>query len=147
MLQLLNKHKLIYLTLSISLTLLVNGCSSVNNIKSESQKQETKIDNIEIGNNEVPQAKEVKNDYKPLNGWQKLEGDWFYLDNGLVKLGWVEDNNKWYYCTNLGLQKGWLNADDSKWYYFNENGEMLTNATTHDGYNVDSTGVRTNNIS
>ncbi|WP_236894934.1 MULTISPECIES: hypothetical protein [Clostridium] len=147
MLQLLNKHKLIYLTLSISLTLLVNGCSSVNNIKSESQKQETKIDNIEIGNNEVPQAKEVKNDYKPLNGWQKLEGDWFYLDNGLVKLGWVEDNNKWYYCTNLGLQKGWLNADDSKWYYFNENGEMLTNATTPDGYNVDSTGVRTNNIS
>ena len=136
MFKLLNRYKFIYI-LSIFLVLSLNGCNYVNDLKPESKKQETKI---EIENKKIPLV-ETKNDYKPLSGWQEIENNWFYFNNGSVTIGWVEDNNKWYYCTNLGLQKGWLSVDN-KWYYFNENGEMLVDTITPDGYSVDFNGIR-----
>ncbi|WP_160692566.1 hypothetical protein [Clostridium sp. C2-6-12] len=120
--------------MAISLiSLLLIGCNSNSNVKSESVKQEVKMNNVE-------KVSELKIEYtNGLNGWFKLEDGWHYFEKGYNKTGWIEDNNKKYYCDELGLKTGW-HMIKNEWYYFSETGELLTSTNTPDGYTVDSNG-------
>lgn len=95
-------------------------------------------------------------------GWIKDQGQWYYLDaNGSMKIGdlalgaqqyyldetgamatgWVNKQNSWYYYHSDGSQAhGWI-KDGEHWYFLKENGELLVNARTPEGYTVDASGV------
>ena len=72
----------------------------------------------------------------------------YYFDqNSLMHIGWLTTADlKTYYfevakTPDEGrMINGWKDID-SKWYYFNSNGELLRNITTPDGYSVDVNGV------
>ena len=56
-----------------------------------------------------------------VTGIQEVSGDYYYFNNaGEMQVGWLQVNGEWY--------------------YFKVSGEMLRNATTPDGYKVDSDG-------
>jgi len=38
------------------------------------------------------------------------------------------------------MNTGWVLDNDGKWYYLGENGAMMTNGVTPDGYRVDADG-------
>lgn len=79
--------------------------------------------------------------------------DWFYFDeNGAMVTGWKQIGGKWYYFNEdhdgtLGaMQTGWIQSGDS-FYYLSETpggneGVLLVNAATPDGYTVDENGKR-----
>ena len=84
-------------------------------------------------------------DYKAMQtGWIFDEGRWYYLaENGVMKTGWREIGGKWYYLGQSGAMKtGWFfDPDYNAWYYLHdENGDMLVNTTTPDGYYVGADG-------
>lgn len=57
------------------------------------------------------------------NGWQLINNAWYAFDgSGYMRTGWIPTNGVWYYCDT-------------------NNGAMLTNAWTPDGYWVDANGV------
>lgn len=57
------------------------------------------------------------------NNWQYINNYWYFFDGrGYMKTGWILDKGKWYYC-DTGT------------------GAMWHDATTPDGYPVDSSGV------
>ena len=68
-------------------------------------------------------------------GWQKNDIGWWYVPNA--------DNSTWYV-------NGWQWIDDGNniahCYYFDENGYILTNATTPDGYYVNEKGRWTTDL-
>lgn len=68
-----------------------------------------------------------------------LAGQWKQQVTGYHQMGYVYENSDGTYAKN-GWQ--WI---DGKCYYFNENGIMLSNTTTPDGYTVDSSGAWTVN--
>lgn len=94
------------------------------------------------------------------NGWEKINGSWYYYENGNSISGWKYDHENWYYLNNDGVMKtGWikevgdwyyLNDDgsmakgwkliDNQWYYLNSNGSMAHD-TVIDGYTLNSNGV------
>lgn len=54
--------------------------------------------------------------------WAKIDGSWYCFDDaGYLRHGWIESGKEWYYC--------------------GENGAMLVNARTPDGYFVGGDGV------
>ena len=56
------------------------------------------------------------------DGWESIGGEWYYFDHsGYRKSGWIPWQGTWYYC--------------------GEDGIMLKNAETPDGYEVGSTGA------
>ncbi|KAA0548529.1 L,D-transpeptidase family protein [Bacillus sp. BGMRC 2118] len=60
------------------------------------------------------------------NGWEQLDGKWYYYVNGVAKTGWQSIGNTWYYFNNNGSMKtGWL-LDGGKWYYLNSSGTIKT---------------------
>ena len=57
-----------------------------------------------------------------INNWQYIDDRWYFFNTvGYMVTGWVQWNGKWYYC--------------------GEDGAMLYNTTTPDGYYVDGDGV------
>jgi hypothetical protein len=53
----------------------------------------------------------------------------------------MQDKGKWYYFDNEGyMKKGWI-LWNAKWYYLGENGDMLLDTITPDGYRLDKDGV------
>ena len=57
-----------------------------------------------------------------------------------AKNGWKWIDNKWYYFDAAGyMETGWIHVDDD-WYYLKDDGSLLTNARTPDGYWVDEDG-------
>lgn len=62
--------------------------------------------------------------------WINWEGKYVYLENGVLKKGWLKWNTNWYYLTNEGLMvTGWneLNWSGGKnWFYFANDGIMKT---------------------
>lgn len=61
-----------------------------------------------------------------LDGWKKIENNWYYYTNGEYKIGWYQLENEWYYFNNEGhLLTGWQKINNL-WYYFDEIGEMVT---------------------
>lgn len=58
----------------------------------------------------------------PRSCWQCIDGSWYcFDDNGYRRYGWIYWNDKWYYC--------------------GEDGALMANTTTPDGYYVGSDGV------
>lgn len=58
----------------------------------------------------------------PRACWQCIDGSWYcFDDNGYRRYGWIYWDNKWYYC--------------------GEDGALMANTTTPDGYYVGSDGV------
>lgn len=77
-------------------------------------------------------------------GWiGGLGGNWMYAgqDGKLYKNQWVDDKGKRYYigADNI-MVKGWA-AISGKYYFFGDDGALLVNTTTPDGYKVDAEGV------
>ncbi len=62
-----------------------------------------------------------------LDGWYKLDGQWYYFKNNANPLkGWNQINNKWYYFEATGaMVTGWRQSG-SNWYYFSGSGAMVT---------------------
>lgn len=46
----------------------------------------------------------------------------------------------YYFGPNGAMQTGWKQLDGN-WYYFQADGSLLKNATTHDGYKVNEEGI------
>lgn len=82
--------------------------------------------------------------------WQRF---FYILDDGShpvipaetkaeTESGWKQDNTGWWYQNADGsYPKSVWQQIDSKYYYFNESGYMLSNTTTPDGYQVDESGA------
>ena len=77
-------------------------------------------------------------------GWNQTGTQqwWWKFDDGNYAKGtWLLLNDKWYYFNADGLMHtGWLKYKEL-WYYLSQNGDMLTNASTPDGFNVNADGV------
>lgn len=65
--------------------------------------------------------------FKPFSdGWQYVDGYWYYYSNGYLHNGWLSQNNVWYFLNDDGkMQTGWKQINNN-WYFFNDNGAMLT---------------------
>lgn len=65
------------------------------------------------------------------NGWQKIDGSWYYYENGQMKTGWLLDNGGWYYLDPATgrMQTGFLTLG-GKTYFLTESGRMLTKTRT-----------------
>jgi len=67
---------------------------------------------------------------KSKTGWQKENGQWFYIEkNGAHKTGWYQENGKWYY---LDEYDGAMVANNSRYidghfYLFDKKGVMQKN--------------------
>jgi glucan-binding YG repeat protein len=73
---------------------------------------------------------EVKSDVNSFDVWQRVDGNWRYIDGSgdVLKDQWWFDKNteKNYYLKEDGYRTtGWF-YNNNNWYYFNENGEMQT---------------------
>ena len=50
-------------------------------------------------------------------GWQKIDGDWYYLSSGgAMKTGWQRIDGKWYYLNSKGVMKTGWQLLGGKWY-------------------------------
>lgn len=58
---------------------------------------------------------------------------------------WKENNSGWWYTEGNSWATGWRNIDGN-WYYFYSDGYMAKD-TTIDGYNLNSSGAWTNDVS
>lgn len=63
--------------------------------------------------------------YKPFtDGWQFVDGNWYYYSYGEKHKGWILYNNQWYFLNDNGvMQIGWKEIDNS-WYFFDNSGVM-----------------------
>lgn len=63
------------------------------------------------------------NDQYMVTGWNYIENAWYFFrpSGGMARSRWVETNGMWYYVT--------------------DNGSLLTNGTSPDGFKVDANGV------
>lgn len=60
------------------------------------------------------------------DGWQYINGRWYYYVNNMAKTGWFLDSNAWYYFDANGvMQTGWLKSGNT-WYYLKASGAMAT---------------------
>ncbi len=60
-------------------------------------------------------------DSNRINGWSKINDNWYYLNHeGVVQTGWINDNGLWYYCDSLGV---------------------MAHDTVVDGYRLNSSGI------
>lgn len=78
-----------------------------------------------------------------MDGWVKINGIWFYYDNGNHSTGWLRYKNKWYFLDHGGAMKtGWIKYKE-QWYYLNKNGDMATGILIIDdkAYYLDVSGA------
>lgn len=81
------------------------------------------------------------------SGVYEINGAEYAFDaSGIMLTGWQLLDGKWYYfsTTTGAMRKNyWVRsaAVSTRWYYLGADGVMLTNATTPDGYRVDSGGA------
>ena len=77
------------------------------------------------------------------NGWDKIDGVWYYFDDeGWMKTGWVKDG-KWYYLSESGaMLTGWKKINNA-WYHLNDSGAMETGWSQVNGswYYLNSSGA------
>lgn len=97
---------------------------------------------------------------KAEEGWVNREGNWYYYPSAEEAhyTGWIrsEDSGRWYYIVDGQMQTGWaswkgkwyfLNADggmaEKQWvgnFYVGEDGAVLTNTETPDGWKLSGNG-------
>jgi len=61
-----------------------------------------------------------------------------------VQVGWVEINGQWYYGddrTGELFKNAYVSAGDNYWYYLKEDGQLLINGTTPEGYKTNGDGI------
>lgn len=81
-----------------------------------------------------------------VSGWSALpDGKWAYIRaDGTRATGWYEAGGRWYYSDAEGIMStsAWIHSETETnvWYYVGEDGAMLTDSTTPDGYRVNSEG-------
>ncbi len=71
------------------------------------------------------------------DGWNKIDGKYYYYKDGKIQYGWISAGGKKYYTDlKTGVRAEGLTKIDAKWYYFNPNGsgEMLTGLQKMNGY-------------
>jgi glucan-binding YG repeat protein len=63
---------------------------------------------------------------RPMSGWGKENGKWFYyIENG-IHTGWIVYENNWYYLKEDGeMATGWVEWKND-WYFLEANGAMKT---------------------
>lgn len=64
------------------------------------------------------------------NGWEKIEGKWFFFEQDKKKTGWLKWDKRWWYLGPDGVMFAdqWVKYKN-QWYYLKSNGEMLANVT------------------
>ncbi len=73
----------------------------------------------------------VENEQPAKNGWEKVDGKWYFYIDDVAQTGWVKDAGKWYFMDTEGaMQTGWV-KDNNKWYYLNTH--MVTGWQKVDG--------------
>lgn len=82
---------------------------------------------------------------RAVNEWLTLGGLEYWFDtNGYMATGWRRFTNGDYYYFAPGdgrmVAGSWV-EDSGYWYYLGEDGVLLTNTTTPDGYPVDENGI------
>ncbi len=84
-----------------------------------------------------------------LTGWQKVGGEWYYMNkSGAMLSGWVKDGGEWYYLNakhdgSFGrMLTGWAKVGKD-WYYLDGSGAMLTGWQLVGGkwYYMDASGA------
>ena len=99
--------------------------------------------NQNSGTSNAPGASSNEGVWKRNNvGW------WYEYSNGSYpQNGWLSIKNVWYCFDAAGyMRTGWIQAGDGKWYYCDpregsNQGAMMVNTTTPDGFRVDANGV------
>ena len=70
--------------------------------------------------------------------WKYISESWYYFNSeGYMVTGWKLLGNDWFYLKDSGAMA------ENEWvgdYYLGNDGKMLTNTTTPDGYKVDKNG-------
>ncbi|MGE5626503.1 MAG: fibronectin type III domain-containing protein [Solirubrobacterales bacterium] len=67
------------------------------------------------------------------SGTNQNNKDWKTSINSSGNKGWFKHNTKWYYFNDKGeMDKGWL-LHNGKWYFFNTGGDMQTGWLLHNG--------------
>ena len=87
-----------------------------------------------------------KPDGKAVDGWNLIDGNWYYFSNYIMQTGWLQDGGKWYYMNGYGeMQTGWKQIG-GQWYYFTADGVMVTGTQVIGGktYTFNADGVWTN---
>ncbi len=60
------------------------------------------------------------------DGWQYVNGSWYYYSNHRPHFGWLLTGGNWYYLNEDGtMATGWAFIDGT-WYYLNASGAMAT---------------------
>lgn len=60
------------------------------------------------------------------DGWQYVNGSWYYYSNHRPHFGWLLTGGNWYYLQEDGtMATGWAYVDGA-WYYLNSSGAMVT---------------------
>lgn len=80
-----------------------------------------------------------------VSEWLTLDGyDYWFDSNEYMATGWRQfTNGAWYYLrphNGTMARNRWI-EDGGAWYYLGEDGVLLTNTTTPDGYRVDENGI------
>ena len=70
----------------------------------------------------------IDNEGALLGGWQQIDGKWYYFyhdESDIMVTGWFEIDGSHYYFSQWGkMVNGW-NQINNRWYYFNQWGKMV----------------------
>lgn len=76
--------------------------------------------------------------------WKQDETGWWYAnaDGSYTVSNWQQINGKWYFFNDRGyMATGWVDWNGARYYCDLENGDMLSNTVTPDGYTVGADGA------
>ena|GEM_PF-2975380 len=67
-----------------------------------------------------------ENTSEPKNGWEKIDGYWYYFVDDVKQTGWQKIDGLWYYMNGEGkMLTGWQKIG-GVWYYLKSGGAMVT---------------------
>lgn len=84
-----------------------------------------------------------KPDGKAVDGWNLIDGNWYYFSNYIMQTGWLQDGGNWYYLADSGIMKtGWVKANGN-WFYLAPSGIMKTGWVNDGGcwYYMNNSGL------